>query len=52
MEMSEYLVTLSGRILPSENIVLGSQVRCNPSNLCDWTKELRCELFFIIPLMQ
>lgn len=41
MQLSEYLLTLSGRILPSENIILGSQVRCGTGKACDWTRELR-----------
>ncbi|PNF25797.1 hypothetical protein B7P43_G11743 [Cryptotermes secundus] len=40
MELSEYLLTLSGRILPSEKIILGSEVRCGPSQAGNWTREL------------
>jgi hypothetical protein len=52
MELSEHLLTLSGRILPKENIILGSEVRYDTSQACDWTKQLRRELFFVILLKQ
>lgn len=43
MEMSDRLLRLSGRIMPCENIILGSQFRCDAGSESDWTSQLRCE---------
>jgi hypothetical protein len=48
MSMTEKLVSLSGRILPSERITLGKgrgqeHVKCDAGLMNDWTKELSSE---------
>ncbi|KAJ4439862.1 hypothetical protein ANN_07990 [Periplaneta americana] len=41
MEMSKSLVSLSGRILPSEYVILGSNTKCESGGASDWTNSLR-----------
>ncbi|XP_021919553.1 piwi-like protein Siwi isoform X2 [Zootermopsis nevadensis] len=47
MEMSDRLMTLSGRIMPHEKIILGTQVKCDAGPLSDWTRELRSHAMLV-----
>jgi hypothetical protein len=41
--MSEKLLSLSGRVMPQEKIILGSQCKIGAGSAGVWTKEMNCE---------
>lgn len=49
MKLSDNLVTIPGRVLPPESIVLGGNEVVPAGDECDWTRHLRQKAMFSMP---